>query len=164
MTSTLSTKERPWTGPSTRIGRTGQGGGGCLKTGGGRGSRGFTLLELLIVVALIGIVSTLVIPTFRQTPKKAREAVLKEDLYTLRDVIDQYFSDKGKYPESLQSLVDDGYLRKIPVDPFTGSSDTWQVETAPGGEEDTEEGGGGVYDVHSGSPEQGLDGSSYSEW
>jgi general secretion pathway protein G len=123
---------------------------------------GFTLLELLIVVALIGILTTLVIPQFTKTPTKAKEAVLKEDLFTLRDIIDQYFSDKGRYPESLKSLVDDGYLRAIPVDPFTNSSETWQVETAPS-DEDTEA-TGGVYDVHSGAAGTALDGTSYSEW
>jgi general secretion pathway protein G len=127
------------------------------------GSGGFTLLELLIVVALIGILTALAVPTFRQTPTKAKEAVLKEDLYTLRDVIDQYFSDKGKYPATLETLVEDGYLRKIPVDPFTESSDTWQIEMADSGEEGSEE-AGGVYDVHSGSTSTALDGTTYSEW
>ena len=124
--------------------------------------RGFTLIELLIVVALIGILSTLVIPTLKNTPRKAKEAVLKEDLYTLRDVLDQYFSDKGKYPQDLQTLVDDGYLRAIPLDPFTNSTDTWQTESAST-EEDTE-GTGGIYDVHSGSSESALDGTKYSDW
>jgi len=124
--------------------------------------RGFTLIELLIVVALIGILSTLVIPTLKDTPRKAKEAVLKEDLYTLRDVLDQYFSDKGKYPQDLQTLVDDGYLRAIPLDPFTNSTDTWQTESAST-EEDTE-GTGGIYDVHSGSSESALDGTKYSDW
>ena len=133
-----------------------------LKASHGGRAAGFTLLELLIVVALIGILTTLVIPQFRQTPTKAKEAVLKEDLFTMRDVIDQYFSDKGKYPQSLESLVEDGYLRKIPVDPFTNSSETWQVENAPG-DEDTE-GEGGIYDVHSGATGQALDGSNYAEW
>jgi general secretion pathway protein G len=125
---------------------------------------GFTLLELLIVVALIGILTTLVIPQFKKTPTKAKEAVLKEDLFTLRDVIDQYFSDKGKYPASLQSLVEDGYLRAIPKDPFTDSSESWQVETAPSDTPEDTEGTGGVYDVHSGATGTALDGSSYSEW
>ncbi len=132
---------------------------------GGSRAAGFTLLELLIVVALIGILATLVVPQFRQTPNKAREAVLKEDLFTMRDVIDQYFSDKGKYPASLQSLVDDGYLRQIPVDPFTNSADTWQVENAPDDQDtDAAEGAGGIYDVHSGATGKALDGSSYNEW
>jgi general secretion pathway protein G len=137
-----------------------------LRTRARGGAAGFTLLELLIVVALIGILASLVVPQFRKTPDKAREAVLKEDLFTMRDVIDQYFADKGKYPASLESLVEDGYLRKIPVDPFTNSSDTWQTEAAPmdeGGEE-AEGAGGGVYDVHSGATGTAMDGSSYSEW
>ncbi|SRR5258705_8348566 len=124
--------------------------------------RGFTLIELLIVVALIGILSTLVIPTLKDTPRKAKEAVLKEDLYTLRDVLDQYFSDKGKYPQDLQTLVDEGYLRAIPVDPFTKSADTWQTETAP--MEEDAEASGGIYDLHSGSSESALDGTKYSDW
>jgi len=126
-----------------------------------RAQRGFTLLELLIVVALIGILTTLIVPQFRKTPQKAKEAVLKEDLYVLRDVIDQYFADKGKYPDSLQALVDDGYLRKIPRDPITESAESWQIETVPA--EEGEE-SGGVYDVHSGAPGAGLDGTSYSDW
>jgi len=129
------------------------------------GTAGFTLLELLIVVALIGILASLVVPQFKKTPDKAREAVLKEDLFTLRDVIDQYFADKGKYPASLETLVEEGYLRKVPVDPFTNSADTWQTEAAPMEDGADEEGGGsGVYDVHSGAPGTALDGSSYSEW
>jgi general secretion pathway protein G len=135
--------------PVTRIRRPGR-------------ERGFTLIELLIVVALIGILATLVIPTLKDTPRKAKEAVLKEDLYTLRDVLDQYFSDKGKYPQDLQTLVDEGYLRAIPVDPFTKSADTWQTETAS--VEEDSEGTGGIYDVHSGSSESALDGTTYSEW
>jgi general secretion pathway protein G len=127
------------------------------------GEGGFTLLELLIVVALIGILTAIVVPTFTKTPTKAKEAVLKEDLYTLRDVIDQYFSDKGRYPATLETLVEEGYLRKIPVDPFTESSDTWQIEMADSGEEGSEE-AGGVYDVHSGSTSTALDGTTYSEW
>jgi general secretion pathway protein G len=134
-----------------------------MKRAGGRAA-GFTLLELLIVIALIGILAALVVPQFRQTPTKAKEAVLKEDLFTLRDVIDQYFSDKGKYPDSLQSLVEDGYLRKIPVDPFTNSAESWQIETAPSDSTEDTEGTGGVYDVHSGAPGNALDGSSYQEW
>ena len=123
--------------------------------------RGFTLLELLIVVALIGIIAALAVPQFKHTPQKAKEAVLKEDLYILRDVIDQHFTDKGKYPSTLQDLVDSGYIRKIPVDPITGSSETWVIETASAEEG---EDAGGVYDVHSGAPGTALDGTSYAEW
>lgn len=125
------------------------------------GTRGFTLLELLIVITLIGIIAALAVPQFKNTPLKAKEAVLKEDLYILRDVIDQYYTDKGKYPGTLQDLVEAGYLRKVPEDPLTGSADTWQIETVPA--EEGEE-AGGVYDVHSSAPGTALDGSSYAEW
>ena len=134
--------------------------------GRGRGfEKGFTLLELLIVVALIGIIAALAVPQFKNTPLKAKEAVLKEDLYILRDVIDQHFTDKGKYPSTLQDLVDAGYIRKIPVDPITGSSESWVIETVPASEgEDAGEDNGGVYDIHSGAPGTALDGTSYAEW
>lgn len=133
-----------------------------LHRGGPAGvERGFTLLELLIVVALIGIIAALAVPQFRHTPQKAKEAVLKEDLYILRDVIDQHFTDKGKYPTTLQDLVDAGYIRKIPEDPITGSSESWVIENAPAEEG---EDAGGVYDVHSGAPGTALDGTSYAEW
>ena len=136
-----------------------------VRRAGGRAA-GFTLLELLIVIALIGILAALVVPQFRKTPDKAREAVLKEDLFTLRDVIDQYFADKGKYPATLEALVEEGYLRAIPVDPFTNSADTWQTEAAPMEDmgEEEEGAGGGIYDVHSGATGTAMDGSSYNEW
>ena len=128
-----------------------------------RKESGFTLIELLVVIAIIGILAALAVGEFRQTPKKAKEAALKEDLFTLRDVIDQYFADKGKYPESLQALVDDGYIRKIPLDPFTNTDQTWAVEHAEASDEDPN-GGGGVIDVHSGADGTAIDGSRYSEW
>ena len=127
------------------------------------GQRGFTLIELLVVVAIIGILAGIASVQLRQTPQKAKEAVLKEDLYVLRDVIDQYFADKGKYPESLETLVEEGYIRKLPIDPMTGSDQSWVVEFAESSDEDPE-GGGGVIDVHSGASGAALDGSSYSEW
>ncbi len=128
-----------------------------------RSERGFTLIELLIAVAIIGILAGIAVAQLRQTPQKAKEAVLKQDLFVLRDLIDQYFADKGKYPDSLQTLVDDGYIRKIPVDPFTESDQSW-VEIYAEASDDDPEGGGGVYDVKSGAPGAALDGSSYSDW
>jgi general secretion pathway protein G len=136
-----------------------------------RGQAGFTLIEMLIVVAVIGILATMAVVQLRQTPQRAKEAALKENLYVLRNVIDQYFTDKGKYPESLQSLVDDGYIRKIPMDPMTQSDSTW-VESQSGG---PGTGGGaddkndpstqsGVADVHSGSDGTALDGTLYKDW
>ena len=124
---------------------------------------GFTLIELLVVIAIIGVLAAIAVGQFQKTPQKAKEAALKEDLFTLRDVIDQYFADKGKYPESLQALVEDGYIRKIPLDPFTNTDQTWSVEHAEASDEDPN-GGGGVIDVHSGADGTALDGSRYSEW
>lgn len=128
---------------------------------------GFTLIELLIVVAMIGILATMAVVQLRQTPQRAKEAALKEDLYVLRNVIDQYFTDKGKYPESLETLVDEGYIRQIPVDPMTESEATWVEEQSGGGageDQDDPSLQGGISDVHSGSDGTALDGSQYSEW
>ncbi len=124
---------------------------------------GFTLIELLIVITIIGIIAAIAVGQYQKTPLKAKEAVLKEDLFVLRDVIDQYFADKGKYPESLQALADDGYMRKIPVDPFTGSDSTWETVQAEASDDDKDS-GGGVIDVHSGATGAALDGSRYSDW
>jgi general secretion pathway protein G len=128
-----------------------------------RHERGFTLIELLIVIAIIGIIAGIAVAQMQTAPKKAKESVLKEDLYALRDVIDQYFADKGKYPESLDALVQEGYLRKVPVDPITNSSESWQVVHAEATDEDTE-GAGGIIDVKSGADGTALDGSRYADW
>ncbi len=128
-----------------------------------RREAGFTLIELLIVVAIIGLLAGIATVQLRQSPLRAKEAVLKENLYVMRDVIDQYFADKGKYPEALETLVEEGYMRKIPTDPFSGSNSEWQVEYSEASDEDPE-GGGGVIDVHSGSTGTALDGTSYGEW
>jgi general secretion pathway protein G len=130
-----------------------------------RNEKGFTLIELLIVIAIIGIIAGIAVAQLRTAPQKAREAVLKEDLYAMRDVIDQYFADKGKYPESLDALVDEGYLRKIPEDPITKSTETWQIVHAEDtGEDPDADAAGGVIDVKSGADGTALDGSSYSDW
>ena len=127
------------------------------------GTRGFTLVELLIVVAIIGILTGLATVQLRQTPRKAKEAVLKEDLFVMRDVIDQYFADKGAYPGSLQTLVDEGYIRKIPTDPFTKSDQTW-IEEEANFDDSSADLSGGIIDVRSGSMEVAMDGSNYGEW
>jgi general secretion pathway protein G len=121
-----------------------------------RGAKGFTLIELLIVVSIIGILATLAAPSYQASVVKAKEAALRQDLFTLRDVLDQHRADQGKYPGSLQALVSAGYLRAIPKDPFTNSDTTWQ-EMA----EMTE---GGIFDVFSGSEFVGTNGTPYNRW
>ena len=128
-----------------------------------RSPRGFTLIEVLIVVVLVIVLAAIALPTYQNSVLRAREATLREDLFRMRDAIDQYYADKNKYPPTLQDLVSDGYLRSIPKDPFTDSTDTWQVENAePDPNNPTAE--PGVYDVKSGSEETAMDGSRYSDW
>jgi general secretion pathway protein G len=123
---------------------------------------GFTFIELMIVVAIIGILATLALPTYRYAHIRAKEAVLKEDLFNLRSLLDQYYADKGHYPLALEDLMTEGYLRKVPVDPITGSADTWQVIYEEPKEEMEE--APGIYDIKSGSQDIALDGTNYSEW
>jgi len=122
-------------------------------------NKGFTLIELLIVMSIIAILATIAQPSFKQAIIKARESVLKEDLFILRDVIDQYYADKGKYPPAMDDLVGEGYIRGIPRDPFTNSTDTWQFIYNSEQEEEQ-----GIYDVHSGSDMVAVDGTAYNEW
>lgn len=131
----------------------------------GKKKPGFTLIELIIVFTLIGILLGLALPQYKYATKKAREAVLKEDLFILRKLIDQYFSDKGKYPASLQVLVEEGYLRRLPVDPFTNSAETWEEVREVLSPEDMMAGKQpGVIDVRSGSKEKAIDGTPYNTW
>ncbi len=128
-----------------------------------RGQRGFTLIELMIVISIILILVSIAVPIYSQSIVRAREAVLRDDLFTMRSVIDQFTLDKQRAPQSLQDLVDAGYLKEIPMDPFTNSRDTWQVV-----QEDVmqsiDQNQPGITDVHSGANGSGLDGRSYSEW
>jgi general secretion pathway protein G len=125
--------------------------------------RGFTIIELLVVLALISILATMGLAQYRQSVIHAREAVLKEDLFQLRDALDQYNADKGKYPDALDALVTEGYVRKLPVDPFTNGADTWQtIFSDPDPANPTA--APGVRDVRSGSDQTALDGTKYSEW
>lgn len=128
-----------------------------------RSAAGFTLVELLVVISMIGILAAMGIVGYKNSVQHAREGVLKTDLFRMRDAIDQYYADKGKYPSSLDALVSEQYLRKIPEDPFTRSADTWQTvpaEPDPGNPSAEP----GIYDVKSGAPGQALDGTSFTDW
>jgi general secretion pathway protein G len=125
--------------------------------------RGFTMIELMIVMSLIVILATMGLVQYRQSIVLSREAVLKEDLFRLREAIDQYYADKNKYPETLEALVTDGYLRRLPKDPFTNSETSWQaVPAEPDPNNLTTQ--PGVYDVKSGSEDLAIDGSRYADW
>jgi general secretion pathway protein G len=124
---------------------------------------GFTVIELLVVVSLIMILASMGMAQYRQSVIHAREAVLKTDLFDLRDAIDQYYADKGMYPTSLDALVTDGYVRRIPIDPITNGADTWQTITSdpdPNNPTATV----GIKDVKSGSDQTALDGTLYADW
>jgi general secretion pathway protein G len=137
------------------------------------GQRGFTLLELIIVVAIIGILASIAMPALKDMPRRASEAVLKTNLRTIRDMLDQYYGDKGHYPPTLETLVELGYSRQVPYDPITKSNTTWVLifddpaadpEAVPA-ETDLPEGGEpGILDVRSGSERIALDGTPYAEW
>jgi general secretion pathway protein G len=127
--------------------------------------KGFTLIEIIIVLTLIGIIVGLGIPQYKHAAQRAREAVLKEDLFLMRKLINQFYTDKGKYPSSLQTLVDEKYLRSIPVDPMTKSAETWaEVRETLDIEELTSGVEQGVMDVFSGSEKKGTDGTFYNSW
>jgi general secretion pathway protein G len=124
---------------------------------------GFTLIELLIVLALISILAAMGVVQYRNGVRHTQESVLRTDLFRMRDAIDQYYADKNKYPASLDTLVSDGYMRKVPEDPITQSADTWQTEPAePDPSNPTAE--PGIYNVKSGAQGTALDGSNYSDW
>lgn len=127
------------------------------------GSLGFTLIELMIVMAIIAVLMSVAIPIYSRSIQRAKESVLKNNLFTLRTVIDEYTYDKQKAPQSLQDLVSDGYLRQVPVDPMTQSADSWKIimEDASNTVNQTEP---GIFDVRSGADKTSLEGTPYSEW
>lgn len=129
----------------------------------GNRERGFTLMELIIVMAIIAILAVIAIPRYTETVRRAREAVLKQDLETMRTAIDSYTVDKEKAPQSLDDLVQAGYLKRVPVDPITQSADTWMTDQS-GNMTSITESEPGVDDVHSGAQGLATDGTTYNTW
>ena len=123
-----------------------------------RRHQAFTLIELIVVLAIIATLLTLALPRYFSSIERSKEAVLKENLYQVRDAIGKYYGDKGKYPESLEALTTDKYLRKLPLDPLTESATTWIIVPP----EDLQK--GGVFDIKSGAPGKALDGTTFGEW
>src|SRR5579875_3391470 len=128
-----------------------------------RDASGFTLIELMVVMAIISVLLAIALPIYQKSIIRAKESVLRNNLFTLRTMIDEYTVDKQKAPESLQDLVSEGYLRQVPQDPITGSDQTWRIIM-----EDTPVGGSnsspGIFDVKSGSDKTALDGTAYADW
>jgi general secretion pathway protein G len=126
------------------------------------GVRGFTMIEMLIVMTLVVILGGMSLVQYRNSVRRAEEAALKENLFRMRDAIDQFYADKNKYPSDLSELVSEGYVRELPMDPFTRSKDSWQTVAAepdPNNPSAT-----GIFDVKSGSDQTALDGSRYADW
>ena len=125
--------------------------------------RGFTLIELMIVMAIIAVLMSVALPIYNRSIVRAKESVLRNNLFTLHTVIDEYTYDRQKAPQTLNDLVSDGYLRKVPIDPMTNTADTWKIvmEDASNTVNQSEP---GIYDVRSGSEKTSLEGTPYSEW
>jgi general secretion pathway protein G len=128
-----------------------------------RGGAGFTLIELMIVMAIIAVLVSMAVPIYQKSIVRSKESVLRNNLFTMRTVIDEYTYDKQKAPQNLDDLVNEGYLREVPMDPMTGSNQTWKIimEDALTSVNQTEP---GIYDVRSGSDKNSLEGTPYSEW
>lgn len=123
-----------------------------------RGQKAFTVIELMVVLACIGLLLAIAAPRYTQHVDQAREVALRQDLRQMRIAIDQFRADQSRYPETLDELAARGYVRSVPVDPMTGSAGTWRVEPPPG------QGSTGVADLHSGAASTGQDGSNYASW
>jgi general secretion pathway protein G len=119
---------------------------------------GFTLIELLVVLTIVGVLLTLAVPRYFLNVDRSKEAVLKENLFQLRDAISRYHADRGRYPQTLEALAADRYLRRVPLDPITDSPASWMLIAPQNGQQ------GGVYDVRSGALGRGLDGTEYAQW
>jgi len=124
---------------------------------------GFTLIELMVVMLIIGVLMTIAVPNYIAAVKAAKESVLKEDLHIMRNAIDAYTTDKQKAPQSLQDLVESGYLKAIPTDPMTRATDSWVVDQSDA-LHSLDQSEPGIDDVHSGAQENGSDGQPYSTW
>lgn len=124
-----------------------------------RAQRGFTLMELMVVMAIIASLLTLALPRYFNSVERSKEAVLRQDLAIMRDAIDKFYADRGRYPTTLEELAEKRYLRKVPVDPFTDSASSWAVVVPP--EADA---AAGVYDVRSGAAGRSLEGEAYESW
>ncbi len=126
-------------------------------------TKGYTLIELIIVMAIISILVSIAVPLYQKSLLRTKESLLKNNLFTLRTVIDEYTFDKQKAPQALQDLVSEGYLRAVPIDPITGSDQTWKliIEDAVSSVDQTDP---GIFDVRSGSDLKSLEGTPYSEW
>lgn len=125
--------------------------------------KGFTLIELMVVMAIISVLIAIAVPIYQKSITRAKESVLRNNLFTLRTMIDEYTVDKQQAPQTLQDLVSEGYLRQVPQDPMTGSNDTWKTvmeDTPVGGSTSTP----GIFDVKSGSDKTSLEGTPYSDW
>ena len=126
------------------------------------GARGFTMIEMLIVMTLVVILGSMSMVQYRNSVRRAEEATLKENLFRMRDAIDQFYADKNKYPSDLSELVSEGYIRELPMDPFTRSHDSWQTVAAE--PDPTNPSATGIFNVKSGSDRTALDGSRYADW
>jgi len=145
--------------------RSGRASGRDRSTGLGPTRRrfGFTLIELMIVMAIIAVLMSIAVPIYTRSIIRAKESVLKNNLFTLRTVIDEYTYDKQKAPQSLQDLVDQGYLRQIPSDPITGSADSWKI-IMEDSQSSVSQNEPGIFDIRSGSDKTSLEGTLYSDW